>query len=112
MPNESRSPALFLCAGKDCFRDERAAFDALRSRATDAGLEVDTIRCQGSCAGPTAVVDLGQGPRWFERLQTTKVQIDLVQYASGTEAIPTTRLAKRELTGKRRKKAAKKLRAA
>ncbi len=88
------------------------AFDSLRCRAVEAGLEVGTVRCQGSCAGPTAVVDLGAGPRWFERLQTTKVQIDLVRYAAGTESAPTGRLAKRELTGKRRKKAAKKLRAA
>ena len=98
---------LLLCAGKDCFRNERTAFKKLEAAATNAGLDLAKIACQGSCKGPTAVVPTADGPRWFEDLGSTKAQRDLVAFATGNGATKTLR--KRELTGKRKKKAARKL---
>lgn len=115
MPNKQSSELqtllrphdLLLCAGKDCFRNERAAFKKLEASATNAGLRLTTVACQGSCKGPTAVVPTADGPRWFEDLDSTKAQRDLVAFASGADA--TKILRSRELTGKRKKKAAQKL---
>lgn len=107
VPDEMRQ-TLFLCAGKDCFRKQRPAFNDLRSSAIDAGLELCMVKCQGSCKGPTAVVPTSDGPRWFEALDTAKVRSDLVSFAA-SRGEPTKKLGKRELQGKRRKKAAKKL---
>lgn len=73
-----------------------------------AGLHCTMVKCQGSCKGPTAVVPTDEGPRWFEALDSAKVRTSLVSFAAGT-APPTKQLAKRELTGKQRQKAAKKL---
>lgn len=100
---------LLLCAGKDCFRNEQTAFKKLEASAGNAGLQLQKINCQGSCKGPTAVVQTPCGPRWFESLDSNKVQHDLIAFATGAEP-PSRRLAKRELTGKRKQKAAKKLR--
>lgn len=99
---------LLLCAGKDCFRKEKKAFKNLEDSAGNAGLQLHKIKCQGTCEGPTAVVPTPCGPRWFEALDCPKLQTDLVSFATGAEA-PSRRLTKRELTGKRKKKAAKKL---
>jgi len=107
MPNSIDSPALFLCAGKDCARKQRSAFDHLRSSAKAAGLACSMVRCQGSCKGPTAVVPTDDGLRWFEDLDSPKVRTTLVSFAAG-DAKPTKQLVKRELTGKQKKKAAKK----
>lgn len=101
-------PTLLLCAGKDCFRNEHTAFKKLEASASNAGLQLEKIKCQGSCKGPTAVVPTESGPRWFEALDSAKSRGDLIAFATGAEQ-PTRRLAKRELTGKRRKKAATKL---
>lgn len=104
---------LFLCAGKDCFKKQRPAFNDLRSSATDAGLQLCMVKCQGSCIGPTAVVQTKKGPRWFEALDSPSARTDLVSFAVATantgEAKPPKSLRKRELQGKRKKKAAKKL---
>jgi len=103
------SPVLYLCAGKDCFRKERGAYVQLKGSAQCAGLTVQTVKCQGSCAGPTAVVAVDGGHRWFERLQSKSVQQDLVSFATAPTSSPTSRLKKRELSGKQRQKAKKKL---
>ena len=49
------------------------------------------------------------GPRWFEDLSKKKARIDVIALASQGKKKPTKRLLKRELTGKQRKRAAKKL---
>lgn len=105
--NSESSQTLFLCAGKDCFKKQRPAYDDLRSSAIDAGLDICSVKCQGSCKGPTAVVPTDEGLRWFEALDSGVVRVDLISFAAGGEA-PSKQLAKRELRGKRKKKAAKK----
>jgi len=105
---ESDRQTLFLCAGKDCFRKQRLAFNDLRSSAIDAGLDLCMVKCQGSCKGPTAVVQTPGGPRWFEALDSKKVRNDLVSFAVEPSE-PSKKLTKRELQGKKRNKAAKKL---
>lgn len=101
-------PCLLLCAGKDCYRKERSAFKKLEAEAGNAGLVLTKIKCQGSCKGPTAVVPTESGPRWFEAVDSPNRRDDLIRFAvSGAE--PSRRLAKRELTGKRKRKAADKL---
>lgn len=99
---------LFLCSGKDCFKKQRPAFDDLRSSAADAGLRLCMVKCQGSCKGPTAVVPTPEGLRWFEALDTKQLRNDLVSFATDPSE-PTKKLSKRELQGKRKRKAAKKL---
>lgn len=99
-----------LCAGKDCAEKHPTAFAALTKRAGDAGCAVEFVKCQGSCEGPTAVVHDGSAVRWFERLAKPKSQRDLVALATGETTEPSTRLTRRELTGKARAKAAKRLR--
>lgn len=111
VPNTHKSPTVLLCAGKDCFAKRRSDFKSLRRAADDAGLCVDLVRCQGSCAGPTAVLHIDGDPRWFEKLQSAKAQRDVIDLARGEIDEPTKRLRARELTGKRRKKARKKLKA-
>lgn len=114
MPNNDRllpkdvGQTLFLCAGKDCFKKQRPAFNDLRSSAIDAGLELCMVKCQGSCKGPTAVVPTADGPRWFEALDSEKLRSDLVTYAINPTK-PSKKLTTRELQGKKRNKAAKKL---
>jgi hypothetical protein len=101
-------PTLFLCAGKDCFKKQRPAFNDLRSSAIDAGLDLCMVKCQGSCKGPTAVVQTSEGPRWFEALDTKRLRTDLVSFAVDPSE-PSKKLTKRELQGKKKNKAAKKL---
>jgi len=38
--SKNEQKTLFLCAGKDCFKKQRPAFNDLRSSAIDAGLEL------------------------------------------------------------------------
>lgn len=114
MPNRSGSEILqgssvMLCGGKDCAKKQRSAFKNLRSTLRSAGATVTPVECQGSCAGPTAVIRIGGDVRWFERLQGASSQHDLAEIAVGERSEVTRRLAKRELTGKKRAKAAKKL---
>ncbi len=106
-PTQGTHQGLLLCAGKDCFRNERAAFKKLEAAATNAGLELARVTCQGSCKGPTAVVPTADGPRWFENLGSKKARRDLVAFATGEGTTKTLR--NRELAGKRKKKAATKL---
>ncbi|MDG2026107.1 MAG: hypothetical protein P8J50_03300 [Acidimicrobiales bacterium] len=101
--------SLLLCKGKDCASECKREFDDLTVRAETSGLEVGLVRCQGACTGPTAVVVGPDGPRWFEDLKSTKAQEDLCAFALGTEVELPRRLLRRELTGKARKKAEKKL---
>jgi len=69
------------------------------------------VTCQGSCAGPTAVVVVVDGELdWFERLQSGKERAGIVGLASGELTEVLARLEKRALSGKRRRKAAKRLR--
>ncbi len=111
VPNTATSPPLLLCKGNDCFKKNRRAFDALKRTADRAGLKVEMVKCQGACSGPTAVVIGGDGPRWFEDLTGTKVQLDVCELAASTADAPkpSKRLRSRELTGKARSKAAKRL---
>ncbi len=106
LPNDAQT--LFLCAGKDCRKKQRPAFNDLRSSAIDAGLQLSMVKCQGSCNGPTAIVQTSKGPRWFEALDSKALRSDLVSFAVNPSE-PTKKLTKRELRGKRKKKAAKKL---
>lgn len=105
---QSTDQTLFLCAGKDCFKKQRPAFNDLRSSAIDAGLELRMVKCQGSCKGPTAVVQTPTGPRWFEALDSKTLRTDLVSFAVNPSK-PSKKLRKRELQGKKKNKAAKKL---
>lgn len=108
LASEIDRPTLFLCAGKDCFKKQRPAFNDLRSSAIDAGLELCMVKCQGSCKGPTAVVQTPKGPRWFEALDSKQLRSDLVAFAVEPSK-PSKKLTKRELQGKKKNKAAKKL---
>lgn len=100
---------LMLCAGKDCARKEARAFEDLVTRAGAGGCTVEFVKCQGSCTGPTAVVHDGVRLRWFERLDKPGARRDLVAFATGTAVEMPKRLAKRELTGKSRDKAHRRL---
>lgn len=115
MPNTTKSqslPCLRLCDGKDCAKKQPKAYERLNKTAAEAGVRVESVGCQGSCAGPTAVVDIDGELHWFERLQKRKDQAEVVALAAGERPRPSGRLAKLELTGKRRRKAARKLGAA
>ncbi|MFN3219683.1 MAG: hypothetical protein ACE367_24625 [Acidimicrobiales bacterium] len=103
------SGLLMLCAGKDCARKESGAFEDLVTRAGAGGCTVEYVKCQGSCTGPTAVVHDGARLRWFERLDKPGVRRDLVAFAAGTAVEIPKRLAKRELTGRSRDKAHRRL---
>ena len=105
---DDRSQTLLLCAGKHCFKNQRPAFNDLRSSAIDAGLQLSLVKCQGSCKGPTAVVLTPNGPRWFEGLGSKALRSDLVSFATNPSE-PSKKLIKRELRGKRKKKATKHL---
>jgi len=107
MPNRNESQRLLLCDGKDCFEKANGAFNSLMAIACEAGLSVGTVKCQGACSGPTAVVVGADGPRWFEDLKGAKVQRDVCALADGSRVDPPKRLARKELTGKAREKAAK-----
>lgn len=108
MANTPTTDGLLLCNGKSCSKKQRSAYKRLRSLAKEAGLEVDSVPCQGSCGGPTAVVLCENGPRWFERLEKREVQVELVSFAAGQSKKPPKRVRKRELEGKQKNKAAKK----
>ncbi len=109
MPNTSETPTLLVCKGNDCFKKRKRPFESLVRTATDAGLAIDTVRCQGACSGPTAVVLTSDGPRWFEDLEGTDVQLELCSLALDERTKPSKRLRRKELKGKQRAKAAKRL---
>lgn len=109
MPNTNGSATLLLCNGKDCHKKQRAAYDRLESAAHEAGLDVAGVPCQGSCVGPTAVVETPDGPRWFENLQSANATEAVVAFALCPSKKPKKALQKRELVGKRRAKAERKL---
>jgi hypothetical protein len=100
---------LMLCAGKDCSRKRSRAFDDLVTRAGAGGCTVEFVKCQGSCSGPTAIVHDGERLRWFERLDKPGARRDLITFATGTAVEISNRLAKRELTGRSRDKAHRRL---
>lgn len=109
VPNKVSSDCLLLCSGSSCRKKHSAAFAQLLTAADRAGISADTVKCQGSCAGPTAVVLQGGQYRWFEKLQREKLHADLIDLASGQESRPSKRLAAVELKGKKRDRAARKL---
>jgi len=109
MPNAPESPTLLMCAGKDCFQKCKPAFTHLAGVAGEIGVSVDTVECLGACSGPTAVVVRSDGTRCFDELAGAKVQRDICRFAAGRDDEPSKRLAKRELSGKRRKKAERRL---
>ncbi len=112
MPNtdesQSLSATIMLCAGKDCARKQFKPYERLRRAANDADIAVTKIGCQGSCAGPTAVVVVDGEHRWFEKLQKRRDHDDIIALAARASGDPSKRLADRELTGKRRRKAERK----
>ena len=115
MPNTTKSQPLSclrLCNGKDCAKKQAKAYGRMQKVAAEAGVGVESVGCQGSCAGPTAVVRIDGELHWFERLQKRKDQAEVVALAAGEKPRPSKRLQKLELTGKRRRKAARKLGAA
>jgi hypothetical protein len=103
------SGLLMLCTGKDCARKQSRAFQDLVDRAGAGGCTVEFVRCQGSCSGPTAVVHDGHRLRWFEKLDKPGARRDLVSFATGTAVEIPKRLAKRELTGRSRDRAQRRL---
>ncbi len=109
MPNIKASDTLLLCHGSSCAKKQRSAFNRLSNAATRAGLDPVAIKCQGSCEGPTAVLHIGGTYQWFERLGSKGAQADLLELAVGDRTEASNRLKKRELTGKQRAKAARKL---
>jgi len=113
MPNINHPPCLLLCESKDCKKKKASDFKALTRRVKAAGIDSGAVKCQGSCVGPTAVLFEQGEPRWFENLGSTRAQDDLVEAAvrlgKGKSAKPSKRLRKRELTGKQRTRAAKRL---
>ena len=113
VPNIVPAACLLICGGSDCRKKQKKAYNALVRSVSDAGLATEEVKCQGSCVGPTAVIVDKSGPRWFEDLRSVKAQADVVTAATrvtlGGKTKPTKRLQSRELTGKKRKKAAKRL---
>lgn len=102
-------PRLLLCDRKSCAKSEKCAFKDLQKQAKRAEVPVEFVGCQGSCSGPTAVVIDENGPRWFEDLSKRKARTDVIALVTQEATKPSKRLKKRELTGKQRKRAAKKL---
>lgn len=92
---------------------QKKAYKALVKRFATHGLKATDIACQGSCVGPTVVLVDEKGPRWFEDLRSRGAQDDVVESAvrvtSGRKVKPSKRLRKRELTGKQRQRATKRL---
>jgi len=113
MPNTSRPECLLLCNEKGCAKKQKKAYAKLARRLTDAGIETKDVACQGSCIGPTVVLTDADGPRWFEDLRTKSSQEAVVEaslrVARGKKAKPAKSLQKRELTGKQRRRAQKRL---
>ena len=113
MPNIQPVDCLLLCNGKGCKKKQKNAYNALVKRLAEHGLKPTDIACQGSCVGPTVVLVDKNGPRWFEDLHSKSARTDVVEsavrVASGRKAKPSNRLRKRELTGKQRQRAAKRL---
>lgn len=109
MPNSSRSPSLLLCSGKGCLKKTGREHSKLTKAAADLDLRFDPVSCQGACTGPTVVVVTGDHTRWFEGVTGSKTRRDLFAFAAEETTQVSKRLAKRELTGKRRAKAAKRL---
>ncbi len=113
MPNTPLAACLLICEGSDCRKKQAKAYAALVRAAEQAGVSALPVKCQGSCVGPTAVVVDDSGPRWFEDLRSEKARRDLILSATrvslGGKAKPSQRLKDREMTGKKRKKAAKRL---
>lgn len=113
MPNSDPVACLLICGGQDCRKKQKKAYRALVRSVADAGIDATEVPCQGSCVGPTAVIVDSSGPRWFEDLRSPKARADVVVAATrvslGGKAKPSKRLQSRELTGKKRKKAARRL---
>ena len=102
-------PRLLLCDKKSCSKKQACAFKKLTRAAERAEVTVELVGCQGACSGPTAVVIDENGPSWFQNLQKPKARADIIALASAEISKPTKRLKKRQLKGKQRKRAAKKL---
>lgn len=109
VPNNDDVATLLVCRGDDCLKKRKRPFDSLVQTATDAGLAIEMVRCQGACSGPTAVVLTSDGPRWFEKLKGAEVQLEVCAMALNERTTPSKRLRGRELRGKQRAKAAKRL---
>lgn len=105
----SGDPLLLLCEGKDCAKKQKCAYRKLQKAAAKAEVAVGLVGCQGSCTGPTAVIVDETGPRWFEDLKKSKAHADVIELAARQQSKPTKRLKKRELKGKQRKRARKRL---
>lgn len=116
MPNTKGPDCLLLCNGKGCAKKQKKAYKKLEKRFEKQGLVAIDVACQGSCVGPTVVLVDDDGPRWFEDLRSEKAQRDVVESAvrvvAGKKAKPSKRLRSRELTGKQRTRAAKRLKKA
>lgn len=100
---------VFVCKAKGCAKKHKCEFNKLIQAVAAADVRVDLVGCQGSCSGPTAVIVDSDGPRWFEDLLSKSGRADLVSLATGEIDKPTKRLKKRELTGKQKKRALRKL---
>lgn len=90
-----------VCIGGDCRkRSEHADLEpSLRCVA-----DVTPVRCLGVCHSPVAVVLDRRGDHAVvERIRTPKQRRDLVAFVRGDA--PSKRLAKRLVTGSRRRKA-------
>jgi len=113
MPNIDRPACLLLCDGKGGAKKQKRAYNQLTKRLADEGIAVQDVSCQGSCVGPTAVLIDADGPRWFEDLRTKSSHLAVVEasvrISRGKKAKPTKPLRKRELVGKQRRRAEKRL---
>ena len=74
---------VYLCRGSDCKEDKLAR----KVVETYAGsLPVVTVRCQKVCKAPVVGVDLGDGPRWFRRMHSSKALAALKDYIGSGKA--------------------------
>lgn len=98
-----------LCSGKHCQKKQRSLTRRLSGAASRVGLQTATFKCIGTCDGPTVAVVINGKHRLFERLAKPKTQDEIILLATGASTKPSSKLRSREVTGKKAKRATRKL---
>lgn len=98
-----------LCSGKHCQKKKQSLVRRLRGAATLVGIPTGTFKCIGTCDGPTVAVVINGKHRLFERLAKPKAQDEIILLAIGESSKPSSDLRRREVTGKKAKRATRKL---
>ncbi len=75
-------PRIRICKGKAC-RKKKGCWEKLEKTMEKSDCRLSTVKCQGYCKGPVAVVERGGERFWFTRLREKADRKDLDAFIGG-----------------------------